>query len=80
MCSNAVIGTLRRVPNTPITTFDDKFSAKTQEMLGIMYEAKGCGLAAPQIGLNEEFFVYNPYDPKDSKDMARVVCNPTITK
>lgn len=68
---------LRRVPNTPITTFDDQFSAKTQEMLGIMYEAKGVGLAAPQIGVNEDFFVYNP---SDSKNMERIVCNPSITK
>ena len=46
-------------------------------MLNIMYEAKGVGLAAPQIGLNENIFVYNP---SDSKSMERIVCNPTITK
>ena len=68
---------LRRVPNSPITKFDDEFIAKTKEMLGIMYEAKGVGLAAPQIGLNELVFVYNP---SDSKNMERVVCNPKITK
>ena len=68
---------LRRVPNAPITVFDDAFQAKTQEMLSIMYEAKGVGLAAPQIGLNENLFVYNP---SDSKSMQRVVCNPKITK
>ena len=68
---------LRRVPNAPVAAFDDKFEAKTQQMLGIMYEAKGVGLAAPQVGLNEDFFVYNP---SDSKKMERVVCNPTITK
>lgn len=32
---------LRRVPNAPIAQFDDTFMAKSQEMLGIMYEAKG---------------------------------------
>jgi peptide deformylase len=68
---------LRRVPNAPITTFDDALISKTKEMLGIMYEAKGVGLAAPQIGLNELLFVYNP---SDSKNMERVVCNPNITK
>ena len=46
-------------------------------MLDILYEAKGVGLAAPQIGLNENIFVYNP---SDSKSMERIVCNPTITK
>lgn len=46
-------------------------------MLNIMYEAKGVGLAAPQIGINENIFVYNP---SDTKAMERIVCNPTITK
>jgi peptide deformylase len=76
---------LRRVPNAPIAVFDDRFQAKTQEMFGIMYQAKGVGLAAPQIGLNENIFVYNPSGPEassnpNSKNMERVVCNPTITK
>lgn len=43
----------------------------------VMYESKGVGLAAPQIGLNENVFVYNP---SDSKSMERIVCNPEITK
>ena len=75
---------LRRVPNKSITSFidddddDDKtFQSKTKQMLDIMYEAKGVGLAAPQIGLNENIFVYNP---SDTKAMERIVCNPTITK
>eukprot|EP00985_Skeletonema_marinoi_P033845 scaffold42351_cov139-Skeletonema_marinoi.AAC.2 len=67
---------LRHVPNKSITEFDDTFQAKTQEMLMIMYESKGVGLAAPQIGLSENVFVYNP---SDSKNMERVVCNPKIT-
>lgn len=68
---------LRRVPNAPITIFDDQFEAKAGEMKSMMYEAKGVGMAAPQIGLSESWFVYNP---SDSKEMERVVCNPTITK
>lgn len=68
---------LRRVPNAPITDFDDELLSKTKEMFSIMYEAKGVGLAAPQIGLNELVFVYNP---SDSKNMERIVCNPKITK
>lgn len=71
---------LRRVPNAPIAVFDDRFQAKTQEMFGIMYQAKGVGLAAPQIGLNDNLFVYNPSSDPNSKNMERVVCNPTITK
>ena len=73
---------LRRVPNAPIAEFDDRFKQKTEEMIGMMYEAKGVGMAAPQIGLNENFFVYNPSgsSEQNSKNMERVVCNPTITK
>ena len=68
---------MRRVPNAPITEFDDAFASKTRVLLDMMYEAKGVGLAAPQVSLNEDFFVYNP---SDSKSMERVVVNPKITK
>lgn len=77
---------LRRVPNTPITKFNDndddgkRFSSKTREMIEIMYQSKGVGLAAPQIGLNENLFVYNPSGDPNSSTMERVVCNPIITK
>lgn len=73
---------LRRVPNTPIAIFDDQFQQKTQQMMDMMYQAKGVGLAAPQIGLNENLFVYNPTGEQNanSKHMERVVCNPAITK
>lgn len=69
---------LRRVPNSPVVDFDDaSLQSKTQEMLHIMYESKGVGLAAPQIGLNEAIFVYNP---SNSRTMERIVINPTISK
>lgn len=68
---------LRRVRNTPITVFDDDLLRKAKEMLSIMYEAKGVGLAGPQIGLDELIFVYNP---SESKSMERIVCNPQIKK
>ena len=68
---------LRRSRNNPITVFDDDLLNKTKQMLSIMYEAKGVGLAGPQIGLDELIFVYNP---SESKSMERIVCNPQITK
>lgn len=71
---------LRRVPNSPVVVFDDTFGTKTKEMIEMMYEAKGVGLAAPQIGLNENLFVYNPSGDVDSKSMERIVCNPTVIK
>lgn len=72
--------TLRRVPNKDILEFDGAFEKKTQEMIGMMYESKGVGLAAPQVGLNENFFVYNPTGDAASKSYERIVCNPSITK
>lgn len=36
-----------------------------REMFLIMYAANGCGLAAPQVGINKRLMVYNEYaDPK----------------
>lgn len=70
---------LRRA-NIPITDFSDDFHGKAKEMISIMYQANGVGLAAPQIGLNEMLFVYNPTGRENSKNMERVVCNPIITK
>lgn len=70
---------LRRT-NIPITDFSEDFQGKTKEMISIMYQANGVGLAAPQIGLNELLFVYNPTGSENSKNMERIICNPIITK
>lgn len=70
---------LRRT-NSPITDFSNDVQVKAKEMVSIMYEANGVGLAAPQIGLNELLFVYNPTGKESSKHMERIVCNPIITK
>lgn len=70
---------LRRT-NIPITDFSNDIQVKAKEMVSIMYEANGVGLAAPQIGLNELLFVYNPTGKESSKHMERIVCNPIITK
>ena len=72
---------LRRIPNADIVDFDDPaFSKKTAHMITIMYAAKGVGLAAPQIGLNENLFVYNPSGDPEYKTMERIVCNPIISE
>eukprot|EP00977_Amphora_coffeiformis_P015217 scaffold4456_cov164-Amphora_coffeaeformis.AAC.4 len=72
---------LRRVPNADIIDFeDDAFPTKTAHMITIMYAAKGVGLAAPQIGVNENLFVYNPSGDTEYKTMERIVCNPVISE
>jgi len=71
---------LRRVPNAPIVLFDKAFETITQQMINIMYQGKGVGLAAPQIGINQSLFVYNPTADRSITNMQRIVCNPKITQ
>ena len=49
-------------------------------MLNAMYEAKGMGLAAPQVGLCERLFVYNTTSAEEDQEQKRgqVLINPVI--
>ncbi|MFX8406624.1 peptide deformylase, partial [Acinetobacter baumannii] len=58
-----------------------------EDMLETMFEARGVGLAAPQIGLSQRFFVAVEYadepegEERPLRDLARriyVVANPVI--
>ena len=40
-----------------IDIVSDKHRALADEMLALMYETKGVGLAAPQVGISERFCV-----------------------
>jgi peptide deformylase len=42
-----------------ITDIDGKLAALADEMLHTMYGAPGIGLAAPQVGVQKRFFVYD---------------------
>lgn len=48
-----------RAHNAPINDTAIK-SARYREMLSIMYTSVGVGIAGPQLGINEQIFVYNP--------------------
>ncbi|CAB9525345.1 Peptide deformylase [Seminavis robusta] len=71
---------LRRVPNAPVERFDKELESLAEEMISVMYQANGVGLAAPQVGLNDMMFVYNPSGDPEVKAMERVVCNPKIVE
>jgi peptide deformylase len=43
---------------TPVATFDDALRAQVQRMGGLMNDALGVGLAAPQIGISQRLLVY----------------------
>lgn len=44
----------------PVTAFDGRLTDLADRMLELMREARGVGLAAPQVGILERIFVMNP--------------------
>jgi len=43
---------------TPVDRFDDTLRQQVQRMAGIMQDAVGVGLAAPQLGISQRLLVY----------------------
>ena len=43
---------------TPVAVFDDALRSQVQRMGGLMNDALGVGLAAPQIGISQRLLVY----------------------
>jgi peptide deformylase len=43
---------------TPVDRFDDTLRQQVQRMAGIMQDALGVGLAAPQLGISQRLLVY----------------------
>ncbi|MFM7068970.1 MAG: peptide deformylase [Actinomycetes bacterium] len=58
-----------------VTNIDGKLVQLCQDMFTTMYEAPGIGLAAPQIGVQKRFFVYD----LGAGDGQQVLINPEIT-
>lgn len=59
-----------RQPSKPITSFDKVLHTLYLDMLGIMIQAKGVGIAAPQVGVNKQFCIVESIP----------MCNPQIIK
>jgi peptide deformylase len=60
----------------PVEMFDPSLKELAVKMFQLMREAKGVGLAAPQVGQNIRLFVMNPTgEPQDD----RVYVNPVLT-
>lgn len=57
-----------------VTDVDGSFVKLVDDMFVTMYDAPGVGLAAPQVGVQQRFFVYD-YD-----DQPGVILNPTIVE
>jgi len=69
-----------RHPGRPVTTLDKKLRLQIGEMMDAMYEARGLGLAAPQVALPFQLLVMNiTGDPKE-KDCEEIYINPVIVE
>ncbi len=58
---------------------DDNFISTVSMMVDTMRAAEGIGLAAPQVGILERFFVCLDFDD-ENKEKTIVLINPEITK
>lgn len=63
-----------------ISKIDADLRAMVEQMFELMYEARGIGLAANQVGLPYRLFIINPTGDKEEKDQEFVFINPQITK
>lgn len=57
-----------------VTNVDGKIVTLCEQMFEMMYAAPGLGLAAPQIGIQKQIFVY------DVDDGPQIILNPTIVE
>jgi peptide deformylase len=64
-------------PGEPVTVFDDRLKQLVSDMFETMYDSRGVGLAAPQVGVSQRLFVMDCSGGQDPA--ARVVLiNPEI--
>ena len=64
-------------PADPVTVFDDELRKLIDDMFESMYEARGVGLAAPQIGISKRLAVID-ITFKEDPDAKLVLANPEI--
>jgi peptide deformylase len=62
----------------PINLIDDRIKDIAHQMVEIMYESKGIGLAANQVGILDQIIVVDLRDTEDSNPL--IILNPIITK
>jgi peptide deformylase len=62
----------------PLTAITQEIRTYAAQMLEAMYEARGLGLAAPQVALPFQMFVMNPTADPEQREHERVLINPVI--
>jgi peptide deformylase len=69
-----------RHPGKPVTTIDKELRLQIGQMMDCMYEAKGLGLAAPQVALPFQLLVMNVTGDPLQKDREEIYLNPVIVE
>lgn len=64
----------------PLTEISPELKQTVRTMFALMYEARGIGLAATQVGLPYRFFVINPTADPNEPDEEMVFINPEIVR
>src|SRR6266852_9241036 len=64
----------------PVTTIDKELHLHIGEMMELMYQAKGLGLAAPQVALPFQLLVMNVTGDPAQPECEEVFLNPTIVQ
>lgn len=70
---------LRHV-SKPIRRVDNQLRAWVAEMIDLMYEHEGVGLAANQVALPYRLFVMNPTGDSQQPEEERVIINPVLSR
>jgi peptide deformylase len=68
-----------RHKSVPVTAINGRLRKQAEEMLALMYEHKGLGLAANQVALPYQMTVINPTGDPEKKEAEIVLINPVIT-
>jgi peptide deformylase len=63
----------------PVTEFDDELKQLVKDMFETMYEARGVGLAAPQVGVSKRLFVMDCSGGQDPAQRIAII-NPEVLR
>jgi peptide deformylase len=69
-----------RHPGKAVTSVDKQLRLQIGHMMELMYEARGLGLAAPQVALPFQLLVMNVTGDPNQPDCEEVFLNPTIVE
>jgi peptide deformylase len=64
-------------PGEPVTEFGDELKKLVADMFETMYEARGVGLAAPQVGVSQRLFVMDCSGRQDPAQRLALI-NPVV--